>query len=363
MILSIFLAIFFILMLLANTVYYSLFLKYFNKKFTKKDFIMVIIFIIFIILITSFLRIYWFPGLRVFYLYLGFLNFAFFSSLFFWFFYFVFKILKLVNITKNKFFPLVFIIVPFIVSSYATYNFFQDVKVEVINITSDKVKNEYKFVQVSDIQYGTVTKEYMNKVIDLIKEQEPDFVLFVGDLIDFNLYQEKDFERFSEIKAPIFFERGNHEFYHFPEKLLLNLQKISNIRLLIDKKESYKELDITGIDFKHFRHFSPEEEGDYLETLESIEIDKEKFNILIYHEPRNVSESLESGFDLLLYGHTHAGQIWPFTEIIDYLYEYSDGLYEVGESLVYTSDGAGLWGPRMRLGSQNEIVVFNLKPE
>ena len=47
--------------------------------------------------------------------------------------------------------------------------------------------------------------------------------------------------------------------------------------------------------------------------------------------------------------------------LVDAIYDYSDGFYEINSTKIYTTDGAGLWGPRLRLGSQNEIVIFNLK--
>ena len=184
----------------------------------------------------------------------------------------------------------------------ATYNFFSAIHVEEYVIETDKVTQEYNFVQVNDIQYGTVTKKYMKKVVDLVKEQNPDFVVFVGDLVDFEGYEENDFDVLAEIPVPIYFERGNHEFYHFPEKILSYLQNIANIRLLTNKKESFGEIDITGIDYE-----SNQDVYEY--TVSNIPLDTERYNILIYHEPKHVDFSVEYGFDLLLYGHTHAGQI------------------------------------------------------
>jgi len=75
-----------------------------------------------------------------------------------------------------------------------------------------------------------------------------------------------------------------------------------------------------------------------------------------------VERAVQHGFDLQIYAHTHAGQMWPFTWVVDAMYEYSDGAYKVNDSFIYTSDGAALWGPRLRLGSQNEITLFKLRP-
>ena len=96
------------------------------------------------------------------------------------------------------------------------------------------------------------------------------------------------------------------------------------------------------------------------DKLKEIELNESKFSILLYHEPKGIEFAVEKGFDLALFGHTHAGQIWPITVLIDKMYKYGDGYYEEDNTKIYTTDGAGLWGPQMRLDSQNEIVVFKL---
>ena len=65
----------------------------------------------------------------------------------------------------------------------------------------------------------------------------------------------------------------------------------------------------------------------------------------------------------MLSGHTHGGQIFPVTLIVKWLYEYPQGLTLLENFALYTTDGAGLWGPNLRLGTQNEIAVFTIKPE
>jgi predicted MPP superfamily phosphohydrolase len=123
---------------------------------------------------------------------------------------------------------------------------------------------------------------------------------------------------------------------------------------LNNKKAVFGGLEIVGIDYERSNDL-------FKDYLSGIELDDEKYSMLLYHEPRNVEFAAGYGFDLLLYGHTHGGQIFPATIIVDLMYDYSDGFYEIFDTKVYVTDGAGLWGPKMRLGSQNEIVVFDLK--
>ncbi len=286
--------------------------------------------------------------------YLGIMAVAFTVSFIYWMlnvFLWVFRARELLDFKFVKyFFSLSFIFLVIL----SIYNFEKPLAVESYSINSSKLDRDYKFVQISDIQYGTVNQEYMENVLDLALAQNPEFIVFTGDLIDFEKYEKEDFDKFKTLGVPVYFERGNHEFYHFPDKIFEYLSDIETITVLNNKKVNFGELEIVGIDYERSNDL-------FKDYLNGIKLDDDKFSMLLYHEPRNVEFAAGYGFDLLLYGHTHGGQIFPATLIVDLMYDYSDGFYEIFDTFVYVTDGAGLWGPKMRLGSQNEIVVFNLK--
>ena len=238
---------------------------------------------------------------------------------------------------------------------FASYNFHKDESIVEILIESEKLTKTVRFVHISDMQYGTTSKEEMIKKMQRVYALDAEFIVFTGDLIDFEGYKTEDFEILKQSPVPIYFERGNHEFYHDPTRLLSDLNQIDTLRLLINQMDSIGEVDIVGIDFGR----AP---GYLSARFNGIPLNKDRFSILLYHEPVEIPLGVAHGFDLLLYGHTHGGQIWPCTWLIDWMYEYGDGLFELDEATVYTSDGLSLWGPRMRLGSQNEIVVVTLAP-
>ena len=81
----------------------------------------------------------------------------------------------------------------------------------------------------------------------------------------------------------------------------------------------------------------------------------------MYHRPIGFEAAVESGIDLMLAGHTHNGQIAPFNLIVGLGFEHMSGLYRHGGSYLYVTTGTGTWGPRMRLGSNNEIVLLKLR--
>ena len=85
------------------------------------------------------------------------------------------------------------------------------------------------------------------------------------------------------------------------------------------------------------------------------------FNLALVHQP-SIWERTQSKVDLMLCGHTHNGQIFPFNFLVRLQFRHVHGLFAEDGSTLYVSSGAGCWGPRMRLGSRNEIVIIALRP-
>jgi len=94
--------------------------------------------------------------------------------------------------------------------------------------------------------------------------------------------------------------------------------------------------------------------------LSQLELDPEAFKILLYHRPMGLEAAAEHGIDLMLTGHTHAGQIMPFNLVVKRVFAHVRGLATHGPTTLYVSPGTGTWGPVMRLGSRSEITCFEL---
>jgi len=82
--------------------------------------------------------------------------------------------------------------------------------------------------------------------------------------------------------------------------------------------------------------------------------------ILLDHQPFHLNQTTRLGIDLSISGHTHHGQLWPFTYITNAIYEISQGYKKIGNTHFYVSCGYGTWGPPVRLGNRPEIVVLNI---
>lgn len=79
------------------------------------------------------------------------------------------------------------------------------------------------------------------------------------------------------------------------------------------------------------------------------------------HAPSNVETAARAGAQVMLSGHTHNGQIWPFGYFVRFLNPYYSGAYEVDGMHLFVSRGAGTWGPRMRLWRRGEILRITLR--
>jgi predicted MPP superfamily phosphohydrolase len=89
-------------------------------------------------------------------------------------------------------------------------------------------------------------------------------------------------------------------------------------------------------------------------------VDRSKPLIMMDHQPRELNDAVAAGIDLQVSGHTHGGQLWPFTLFISRTYELCHGYLRKGNTHFYVTEGLGTWGPKVRIGTHAEIVFFNL---
>jgi predicted MPP superfamily phosphohydrolase len=88
--------------------------------------------------------------------------------------------------------------------------------------------------------------------------------------------------------------------------------------------------------------------------------DPDGYTILAAHQPRQAFSAEGRGVDLQLSGHTHGGQLWPFTYAVLAQQPVVDGLVPIGDVLVLTSRGAGAWGPPVRVLATPEVPIITL---
>jgi uncharacterized protein len=220
-------------------------------------------------------------------------------------------------------------------------------------------------VQVSDVHVGgaTIGRQFVESMVAVINSLNPDVVAITGDLVDGSV------RKLTEHVAPLekiiarygaYFVTGNHEYYSGAEPWCRELSGLG-IRVLRNERVSIGDgdasFDLAGIDDHEARRFG------HPPNLEQAVAgrDPNRELILLAHQPRAGFEAERHGVGLQLSGHTHGGQIWPWTYMVYLQQPIVAGLARIGQTQVYVSRGTGYWGPPFRLHAPSEITKIVLE--
>ena len=213
---------------------------------------------------------------------------------------------------------------------------------------------------VSDTHLGHVRGAgFIRRIVALLNRAKPDIVFLAGDVFDGTaLNAEKVVSPFREIGAPLgtYFVTGNHEEFRDSSRYLAAIAK-AGVRVLKNEKVTVDGLQIVGV-FYHESTWEPRLE----EILKAASLDRARASILIIHEPRHLAVAEREGISLQVSGHTHGGQMIPWTRFAHRIFgRFVHGLQRFGQMFVYTSYGAGTWGPPARVGTYAEIVLIEFE--
>lgn len=217
---------------------------------------------------------------------------------------------------------------------------------------------DVSIAHISDVHFGSVRhKEIINQIKDkLIElEDECDIVIISGDLADgSSVVEADDFMPFSDVKTPIVFTPGNHDFYPGIDNVV-QACKNAGIIVLDNQSMEFGNLNIFGLTYS----FSHTEEVDVKSFVK-----KDKTNVIIYHVPYRWDEFSEMGFKLQLSGHTHGGQFYPVVLFANKMFKYNMGLFKNEySSYLNVTTGVGSMDTPMRWGTSSELVILKLKKE
>lgn len=130
--------------------------------------------------------------------------------------------------------------------------------------------------------------------------------------------------------------------------------KRAGIRALNNEKVTLDGLQIVGVHHRDSANLQR-----FRSILRQAALERERASILLSHAPHLLPIAAEGGISLQLCVHTRGGQFFPYTWIVSRVYgQYAYGLHRFGNMTVYTSSGAGTWGPPMRVGMKAEIVLI-----
>ncbi|MDY3249312.1 MAG: metallophosphoesterase family protein [Candidatus Choladocola sp.] len=231
----------------------------------------------------------------------------------------------------------------------------------------------YRICLVSDLHYGRIVDaEELRADCERISEENPDLLILCGDIVDENTTKEQMkevFRIFSGIGTEdgIYYVYGNHDrgMYasspSFTEEQLLEELSACKITVLEDDAvEIRDELVLIGRNDLT----DPGRKGRADTEILLGEVNRDKFLILVDHQPRELEKNMKLGCDLQLSGHTHGGQIWPTGEICELLGfgEMNYGHRQWGDSHVIVSSGMAGGEYPLRTGHHSEYVMIKVLP-
>ncbi len=221
-----------------------------------------------------------------------------------------------------------------------------------------------KVVQLTDLHVGNlVGRAWLARIVERTNELEPDLIVITGDLVDGPVAALRD------AVAPIARLRSrygvffvtNHEYYSGVDEWIDELGRLG-VRVLRNERVTIgtvtASFDLAGIDDANAARMGDGHGADLPQALRGY--DPERELLLLAHQPKAITEASTQKVGLLLSGHTHGGQIWPFGALVRLTQPAIAGLSRHGETQLYVSRGTGFWGPPMRLGSPAEITLIEL---
>ena len=223
--------------------------------------------------------------------------------------------------------------------------------------TEKKISKPVKVVMMSDLHIGYHNRRSeLHRWVDMINDEKPDLVLIAGDIIDGSmrpLKEEKMYEEFRRLKAPVYACLGNHEYFS-GEPDALQFYQDAGIHLLRDSCVTVGDICIIGRDDRMNRH------RDSLSTIVR-KADLTKYCILLDHQPYHLDQAERQHIDFQFSGHTHHGQLWPISWITEHVYECAFGQHQRGRTHYYISSGMGIWGGMFRIGTRSEYVIATIE--
>lgn len=233
-----------------------------------------------------------------------------------------------------------------------------------VRLKAMNLQRKFTIAMISDVHVGkTLGRDFLAKVVEQINALKVDIVVIVGDLVDDKIHLIKDdLEPLKDLQSTegVFYVAGNHEYYHGVDSILehiatLNMQILHNKNIELENVNLAGVSDLAGLQFKHL-------EPDLNKAREGLNPNKP--SILLAHQPKFVRLNDVSDFDVVLCGHTHAGQVFPLSILVWLDQHYVHGLYtpyKDKKTQLYVSSGVGFWGPAIRFLAPSEIVHITLE--
>jgi predicted MPP superfamily phosphohydrolase len=223
----------------------------------------------------------------------------------------------------------------------------------------------FRIVQITDLHISFATQQnYVQSVVERVNALSADLIALTGDIAD-GAFTEigHDAAALAGLTARlgIFFVTGNHEYWHGAEGWIREMERMGLTVLMNDHRliaQGSGLMLVGGV-----ADYSAPSRSSHASSPAKAMGDGSAADvkILLAHQPRSVYEAAQAGFDLQLSGHTHGGQFGLLRWLNSWGQPFQSGLYRYENTQIYVSNGAGYWGPPVRIGAQSEISLLTLR--
>lgn len=238
-------------------------------------------------------------------------------------------------------------------------------EVRKVKLSLEGLKSPFSMVQISDLHIGgLIDAERVKVIVQEILALHPDVIVLTGDIVDARIDKiQEALDELKHLSAPlgVYYVLGNHEYFHHVYEVLEEIRRcgfcvLDNKGVVL--KQGQKELiNLVGVNDLFGKRF-----GDLEPDLElALKNQREDLpTILLAHQPKFAfTIKPDQKIDLILSGHTHGGQIFPFNLLVRLDQPYLAGLYwHSNNTQIYVNRGSGFWGPPMRVGVRAEVTYF-----
>ena len=244
-------------------------------------------------------------------------------------------------------------------ASAALYGGLRQPEIKHIDITIPGAP-EMTLAVISDSHLGEgVSLARFEKALSRIRKQQPDALLVLGDLFEYGMNRKKYAQALAnfQTKYGSFGVFGNHEYYVGYDNSdeffrLAGIQRLDNEILTLPNG-----LQLIGVNDIRTTHVTAQQIDHLLQKT-----DPGRARILLSHQPLLTDVAAEHRIPLMLSGHTHNGQIFPFNLFVKHVYPYIYGLYETGaQSKIYVTSGMFYWGIPLRFLAPAEIPILHIQ--
>lgn len=250
-----------------------------------------------------------------------------------------------------------------------TYGYFNmsNVVLTQYTIQTDKTASDYRIALITDTHYGTIQdKSVLQKAVSDVSDMHPDIVILGGDIVEENTSRNDMIDAFrtlSQISSTYgtYYVYGNHDMQNYTTSKFYDTDELEQtitscgINILCDECITINnELELVG---RKDRSITPVRK----DISDLMTENNNKYTVVIDHQPTDVDNVSSAKADLMLSGHTHAGQMIPIGLFIDIFGGYSYGEYTIGDMPLIVSSGLTGWGYPIRTSGNCEYVIIDIQ--